>query len=114
MSSIADLELITGVGANKQTITFFEGFESRAAGGPRKPAAAAGQAALGGPGDKTQVLYSVRWVQAPKDKAAASAPGRPAAGRAGEVKKMNMTMQMPSDGLGNCAVPVRMSGAYGV
>lgn len=53
---------------SKVTLCFFDGFESRSAGGGARPAP---KAEAGGPGmkelgvpEKEQVLYSVRWVQA--------------------------------------------------
>mmetsp|Transcript_60617 Transcript_60617/g.128380 ORF Transcript_60617/g.128380 Transcript_60617/m.128380 type:complete len:115 (+) Transcript_60617:143-487(+) len=111
ISNVSDLELFMGVGAKKETLTFFEGFESRSAGGGRaaaKTAETAGSALTAA--EKQQVLYSVRWVQAPKDKEGTVAP-RP---KAGEVTKLSMSMDLGRDGLGASAVPVRMSGAFGV
>eukprot|EP00972_Heterocapsa_arctica_P079409 11703320-Heterocapsa_arctica.AAC.1 len=99
MAAVADLELID---INKKPFVFFDGFESRSAGGGRPRAPRPGEAGAGGP-QKTQVLYSVRYVQAPKDKGS-SAP-RASAKKEGEVKKMTMAMELPKDGVGNCAVP---------
>eukprot|EP00445_Apocalathium_hangoei_P001181 CAMPEP_0203859144 /NCGR_PEP_ID=MMETSP0359-20131031/11674_1 /ASSEMBLY_ACC=CAM_ASM_000338 /TAXON_ID=268821 /ORGANISM="Scrippsiella Hangoei, Strain SHTV-5" /LENGTH=119 /DNA_ID=CAMNT_0050776003 /DNA_START=75 /DNA_END=434 /DNA_ORIENTATION=+ len=115
ISNTSDLELFMGMGAKKDTLTFFEGFESRSAGGGRAPPKGPhGGLALGAGGEKQQVLYSVRWVQAPKDKGAAGTSGGASRGKPGEVKKMNMTMELQGEGLGTSAVPVRLSGAYGV
>jgi len=85
MSNISDIELIKTDSSKegKVTLAFFDGFESRAAGGGQRPAP---KAAAGGDGDmkgigftpeKEQVLYSVRWVQA----SAKSAPAKKVGGR---------------------------------
>lgn len=80
MSNISDIELIKTDTSKegKVTLAFFDGFESRSAGGGSRPAP---KAADGGPGgarelgvpEKEQVLYSVRWVQASAGKAQAAA-----------------------------------------
>mmetsp|Transcript_130541 Transcript_130541/g.325682 ORF Transcript_130541/g.325682 Transcript_130541/m.325682 type:complete len:115 (-) Transcript_130541:135-479(-) len=111
--TVSDLELCQGLGVKKEVLTFFEGFESRAAGGGKKPPAAGAAGALEGPSKPSEVLYSVRWVQAPKVKDAGG-PKTSSAARAGEVRKLNMTMELPQDGLGATTVPVRISGSLGV
>mmetsp|Transcript_53991 Transcript_53991/g.73985 ORF Transcript_53991/g.73985 Transcript_53991/m.73985 type:complete len:109 (+) Transcript_53991:101-427(+) len=108
MASVADLQLID---INNKPFVFFDGFESRSAGGGRPRAPRPGEAGAGP--QKTQVLYSVRYVQAPKDKGSSAAAPR-SAKKEGEVKKMTMAMEVPKDGVGNCAVPVRYSGALGL
>eukprot|EP00913_Durusdinium_trenchii_P000705 g657.t1 len=92
MSNISDIELIKTDTSKegKVTLAFFDGFESRSAGGGSRPAP---KAADGGPGGARelgvpekerrsetrgsvgweQVLYSVRWVQASAGKAQAAA-----------------------------------------
>eukprot|EP00933_Yihiella_yeosuensis_P028615 TRINITY_DN22450_c0_g1_i2.p1 TRINITY_DN22450_c0_g1~~TRINITY_DN22450_c0_g1_i2.p1 ORF type:complete len:938 (+),score=323.95 TRINITY_DN22450_c0_g1_i2:103-2916(+) len=84
ISNISDIELIKADSSkdSKVTLAFFDGFESRSAGGP-KPAPAAAGGGTAGPGfskgledfkpEKEQVLYSVRWVQASAGKAGANA-----------------------------------------
>eukprot|EP00443_Scrippsiella_acuminata_P004896 CAMPEP_0115210872 /NCGR_PEP_ID=MMETSP0270-20121206/22470_1 /TAXON_ID=71861 /ORGANISM="Scrippsiella trochoidea, Strain CCMP3099" /LENGTH=116 /DNA_ID=CAMNT_0002624539 /DNA_START=101 /DNA_END=451 /DNA_ORIENTATION=- len=116
MTAVSDMELCLGVGAvgaKRDTFCFYDAYESRAPGG--RPAKAAGgpSGAIGAP-EKTQVLYSVRWVRAPTDKGAAAPDPKSRAARTGEVKKLNMTMDLPQDGIGSSAVPVRMTGAYGI
>ncbi|CAE8679829.1 unnamed protein product [Polarella glacialis] len=88
MSNIADIELIKADTSKdtKITLAFFEGFESRSAGGGSRPAPKAPEAAGGfskgfqdgidkfGAPQKEQVLYSVRWVQASAGRGAAAGP----------------------------------------
>ena len=78
MSNVSDIELIKMDSSKegKVTLAFFDGFESRSAGGGQRPAPKAAAAAGGGGvaslgiPEKEQVLYSVRWVQASTSKKA--------------------------------------------
>merc|ERR1719210_438928 len=98
----------------KQTFMWWSGFESRSAGGGR-PRAPRGYDGYAGP-EKMPVVYSVRWVPAPKD-SGSSGPAAAAAGRSskvGEVSRLNRDLQAPVDGLGANVVPVRKTGAFGI
>merc|ERR1712129_216751 len=102
---------MTGAGKNKIIMCDMDGFEGRSAGGggarKQKDDITTSPA-------QARALYSVRWVQAPKDKTKSdAAPLRSTGTKPGEVRRMNMTMELDESG-GNCAVPVRMSGKFGL
>lgn len=112
-SFVHDMELMTQNGKNRTILCSMDAFEGRSAGGGRKPAQQQQPGYLTGPA-QAQALYSVRWVQAPKEKASVSGPPRSTGTKPGAVKKLNMHMELPEESGGNCAIPVRMSGKYGL
>mmetsp|Transcript_36660 Transcript_36660/g.80049 ORF Transcript_36660/g.80049 Transcript_36660/m.80049 type:complete len:105 (+) Transcript_36660:74-388(+) len=77
-SNKANIELLTNA-PNKNSIVFFDGFESRSAGGGRPRGPRPGEGPAGG--GAQQVLYSVRWVPSAHGKDKNAPAPRAAAGK---------------------------------
>eukprot|EP00933_Yihiella_yeosuensis_P072885 TRINITY_DN81436_c0_g1_i1.p1 TRINITY_DN81436_c0_g1~~TRINITY_DN81436_c0_g1_i1.p1 ORF type:complete len:562 (+),score=189.22 TRINITY_DN81436_c0_g1_i1:144-1688(+) len=116
ISNISDIELIKADTSkeSKITLAFFDGFESRSAGG-QKPAPKASEDAASGPfakgfpevGEKEQVLYSVRWVQASAGKAGSANNTKKASKKdftkdEDMVQKFSLNMDVPKENWGSC------------